>query len=468
MPNTLTQPAHLWVPDYASTNGDIAAEVGGQLGLTPDDDQRAILDAIFAEREDGNPSCFEVGIIAPRQNIKTSTLEIAALTDLYVFEEPLHIWTAHKFSTARATFEHMKMLIESNPDYARRTEFTEASGNESIRLRTGERIEFHARSKGAGRGKTGAKVTLDEALFIGAAEMGALLPTMATVPSAQVRYGSSAGMVSSDVLRGVRNRGRKGHDPALAYFEWCAPRVDCQQPFCSHAQDEPGCALDDVELLRLANPALGRRITEERLQQFRGALPPMEFAREFLGWWEDPPDELGGAFDVTRWGTLADPSAERGSPTFGVCVAPDRSWSAVAVAWKRPDGHTQVMLADYRPTTTWVAERVAELRANWGGQVILDTNARDLVEDAEEPSQAEQARAHASLADAVTAGTVRHGNEPALNTAVSGARWRPSGDGQVLDRKGRVDISPIIAAALALHYADDGESVYEGRGLVTL
>ncbi len=44
---------------------------------------------------------------------------------------------------------------------------------------------------------------------------------------------------------------------------------------------------------------------------------------------------------------------------------------------------------------------------------------------------------------------MRHGNEPALNTAVRAARWRPLGDTRTLERKGNADISPLIAVALA-------------------
>ena len=117
----------------------------------------------------------------------------------------------------------------------------------------------------------------------------------------------------------------------------------------------------------------------------------------------------------------------------------------------RSDGAVQVMLADYRPSTDWVTARVAELRTSWGGSVVCSTTARGLVAGAAEPSQAEQALAHTHLDDLVSAGTVRHGNEPALNTAVRGARWKPYGDTRMFDRKGVLDISPLDAAALAVH-----------------
>jgi hypothetical protein len=152
-----------------------------------------------------------------------------------------------------------------------------------------------------------------------------------------------------------------------------------------------------------------------------------------------------------------------------VATAPDRSWSAVAVAWLRPDGTPQVMLADYRRDATWVAERVEELRNRWRSPVLVDTASRGLVVDAEEPSQAEQAKAHNALSDAVLAGAVHHGNEPAMNVAVRGARWKSSGDTRVLDRKGSTDISPLVAAALAVHGLSlTRPSLYEERGLISI
>ena len=182
----------------------------------------------------------------------------------------------------------------------------------------------------------------------------------------------------------------------------------------------------------------------------RAALPDEQFGRERLGLWADKTERDG--LNAAQWAELADPAAERGnSPTFAVATGRDRSWSAVAVAWWRPDDRVQVMLADYQPGTAWVAQRVAELRSRWGGQVLVDLPSRGLVDDALEPTPAEQAQADNELSDRIHAGTVRHGNEAALNTAVRGTKWRPSGDTRVLVPSGHTDISPVVAAALAVH-----------------
>jgi hypothetical protein len=221
----------------------------------------------------------------------------------------------------------------------------------------------------------------------------------------------------------------------LAYFEWgCESGVD---PL-------------DRQNWADANPGLGYRLDLDWLEDDLGLLSPDGFAREHLGIWDDA--KAGGVFPPGTWEALADPDEPQGpTPTFAVATAPDRSWCAISAAWRRGDGGTQVSLVDYRPTTTWVRDRMAELRARWSGRVVVDVASRGLIDGADEPSQAEQAKAHNAFSDAVEAATVHHGNEPALNTAVRAARWRPLNDTRVLDRKGSTDISPLVAAALAMH-----------------
>lgn len=108
------------------------------------------------------------------------------------------------------------------------------------------------------------------------------------------------------------------------------------------------------------------------------------------------------------------------------------------------------MLADYRPNAGWVPDRVTELRQRWNvGRVFVDTASRGLVPGAIEVTAQDRARADNALHDALVARRVRHGNDAALNAAVRGAQWRSAGETQVLDRKGSLDISPLVAAALA-------------------
>lgn len=457
----MRDPAYRWVPAYKETFGDLAAEVGEQLGMPMDPEQRMILDAIFAENEPGEPACFSVAVVAPRQNLKTATLEIAALTDVFVLGEPLHAWTAHLFDTARSTFEHMCTLIESNDDFRKRCRKPRtANGNESIELLSGEKIEFHARSKGGGRGITGDKITWDEALFLQPAETGALLPILATRKGAQVRYGSSAGFVNSAVLRRIRDRGRQGGHPRSAYFEWCAPLAECEDTACNHELGVTGCVADRLDLLAEANPAFGRRITVERLRDFRDEMPPEEFIREFLGWWDEP-GTADAAFGPGNWEACAgDPPQGVPMGAIGIAASMDMKHGAVTAA--ASDGRAiHLKPLQHGPGTAWVVQRAADLQLQHKVPVVIDKRgpAAPLIPHLERAGveltildTQGVMDACAALLDLVRERKVRHAMYPELETAVQGAVRRLVGDRWAWGRKlSTSDISTLEAATLAAH-----------------
>lgn len=446
------EPLYRTVPDCRTSFGDLAARVGVELGLPPDVEQRAALDAMFAESQPGIPRYRHWCMVATRQQIKSATMTIGAATDLLLLGVPGAVWTAHQSKTATKSYEDLSRRVRMHDEYREIVDFRGGRGEEAIFLLDDPSIslEYRARSGGSGRGFTTGRLTLDEALYLRAGDIGALAPTMLTRPEGQIRYGSSAGLAGSEVLRDLRDDGRGGTDPGLWYAEYGSERRDCAQPACGHEVGADGCALDDRELWWQSCPALWcGRVREEDIADLRRRMPAAEFMREVLGWWDEPARSVAGVFGEA-WLPLADPQASRGAdPKFGVAVAPDRSWAAIAVAWRRPDGRVQVMLADYRPTTDWIKARSDELRATWGGAFTASTTARGLVEGADEPGQGDQALAHTHLDDLVQADGVRHGNEAALNTAVKATRWRPYGDTRMFDRKGEADISPLDAAALA-------------------
>lgn len=459
-------PAHRSVPAYDGTHGDLACEIGEALGLVPDPDQRDILNAIFAYRSTAPnvPVCFECGVVGPRQNIKTSTLLIAACTDLFVFRWPLHVWTAHLFKTSRSTFLDMVARIDGAPDLRRMCKRPRMANNqEAIALKTGEEIQFYSRSKGGGRGITAPRITLDEALFLAASDMGALLPTMATIEGAQVRYASSGGLVSSDVLRGLRDRGRANVDPTLAYFEWGAEHRPCVEPECSHAMGIEGCALDDRELWWQANVALGRRITEERLEKFRRSMPPGEFAREFLTWWDDPP-RLSSKIGEQEWLDCRDRDSTFDKvAVWSVAVAVDASWAAIAVCGYRADGrlHAEIPADSYRRGTDWVAGRVAELRAKHGdAPVVVETKGprSTVIEDLQaaevptiEATPDDLTEACGLLQDEVNRRRLRHLGQPMLDVSLNNAATRQVGDAWSWSRvASSAEIAPLVAVTLAV------------------
>lgn len=462
MLDTLVAPAHLWVPEHASTSGPDAADFASSIGITLDPEQRLALDAILAEQADGKWAAFEAALIASRQNLKTFVFEVIALADLYLFESELIVWTAHEFSTAMEAFRNVKQRIEAFPHLSGRVKrVNEANGEEGIELHGGQRLRFKARTKTGGRGLTGDRVILDEAFKLSPSEMGSLMPTMSArsiTGNPQILYGSSAGKADSDVLRGVRNRGRAGNDPSLAYIEWCAPITPCADERCPHWPQTPGCVLDDVEMWRRANPALGRRISIEWIAGERRSMTPEEFARERLGWWEEPANAVAG-LPLNLWAASATDDVPGTPLALAADVTPDLAYASLARASATANG-VVLELIDHRRGTSWVAEAVATIRGASTIPVVIDLGspASVLADDfaalevpTVNPSGRDVAQACSSLLDGLIRSTVWHRPDSDLDAAVKGASRRPMGDAWAWSRKNSlVDISPLVAVTLGL------------------
>jgi hypothetical protein len=478
-------PLHHWAPPRVTTNGDLAIGLGADLGWDLDEYQRWFLNAVYAEDDEGLPASSDVAIIGPRQTVgKTASLECAAIADVAIFGVPLHIWTAHEFKTARKAFEDMRSRLLAHPDYAARVRFRDSHGEEAIFLDTGERIEFHARSGGSGRGFTTSRITLDEALYLQPGDLGALVPTMVTMEDAQIRYGSSAGKMKSEALRAVRKRGRNPQPgETMAYIEFGAPRRACEEPQCAHEIGTPGCALDDHDLWWQANSGLWYgRVTFESMERQRRALPSEEFSREFLSWWDEP--GAADAFGPGRWEACAGdpPSADLPVTGMAVAVSYDLRFAAIVAAGKT-DELVHVAPLRHGPGTGWVAKATAELQKQYGvGEVAIDAGgpAADLIPALEAENVTLRKFGTSDVLDAcagiykrVQERMLRHATYPELEGAARAAVKRTVGDRWAWGRKqSDADISTLEAATFAVRVADTAKpkrrSIYEDRGLETI
>jgi hypothetical protein len=491
----LAEPAFCHIPPYRVTLGPEVADLCREAEFGPDPDQERILDAIFARSAGGLSAAFEVAVICARQNLKTAVFKQAALGWLFLTEERLVVWSSHEFPTAAEAFRDLDELVTGCDELRRQVRYIyRGNGEESIETLAGARLIFRTRTKGGGRGLSGRKVILDEGMALRPMHMGALLPTLSAQPDPQVLYGASAGWAESDVLRGVRDRGRAGADDRLAWIEYCAPppeKACAAGDACTHALNAPGCGCDDPAYWQLANPALGRRITGEYIAAERRALPPAEFGRERMGWWDDPADG-GIPIDLAAWNDCADPASRMtGRVALAVAVAPDATSAAIAVAGRRVDGlaHGELTEPPRRGTAGLVA-RLLELAEAWDPCVLVinpsgaagaleaellehgfgpwkrvvdlptgrwtevNVNARPLLAT----SVREYAQACGALAQDVSNGRWRHLGQQPVDAAVAGARTRPLADAWAWSWKHSLaDISPLEAITLARHgYATFG------------
>lgn len=434
-------------PDVSDSGaGSDAIELADSAGLVLDKWQQRVLRGACSTRVDRKWAAFEVGLIVPRQNGKGTILEARELAGLFLFGERLILHSAHEFKTAQEAFRRVLSLVDNN-DWLRKqvAKVRTSHGDEGIELLDGARLRFVARSGGSGRGFSGDCVILDEAMILGPDAMAALLPTLSARPNPQLWYAASAGMDTSSQLRQVRERGSRGDEPGLAYFEWSA---------------EPSADLDDVEAWAQANPALGIRIPDEFVMRERAAMPELEFARERLGIWDDGRRDAVIPMDV--WEASADSRSVPVDPvSFAVDVPPDRSAASIAIAGRRADGLAHVEVVDHRKGTHWVVERTAELAKRWTpAAVVVDPSgpAGSLIPDLEAAgvtvtttSAREMAQACGAFYDTAIDRRLRHLDQPLLNSALGAARKRNLGDSWAWHRRDLTDISPLVACTLALY-----------------
>lgn len=466
--------------EYLYTFGPEVADVAAMSGLIPDDNQQWILDQTFGRLRDGRPSAFEVDIIAARQNIKTATIIMIELGWGFVTEESLVIHTAHELDATEEAFIDLRLRIEETPELAKYLDPTKGekdspgiytgNGSWEIHLLGGIRFKYKARRKDAGRALTADKLVLDEFFAVQRSMVGSLYPTLTTIPDAQVVSASSAGKLYSDVLREHRKRGRAGTSPRQFYAEWGDPNAwkGCKSRACDHALTAIGCALDDEKRWAQIMPAWGLRVFPETIRSMRQAMPPLEFAREFMVWWEDPPnDDEGGVIDLVKWNRLANPAALKpDSAAVYVAVAHDRSKATIGVAGKGTNTDRLVMVTT-RPGWQWVVPALQKMGKKQriskpalhpkGPASVLLKDFKNAGMEYQPITDTDVARATAGFLELVGSKRkqLEHLAQPELDAAVRNAITRFSGEAELWELRDRtIDISPLVAAAGAVDLWD--------------
>lgn len=427
---------------YSGGYGQEAIDLAAEAGLVLDPWQQHVLRGMLTTNQRGDLP-FEVACLLPRQNGKNAIIEARELWGLFVQKQDIQLHSSHEFKTSLESYRRLLSLIEST-DWLRKLckkpKFSH--GDEGIELLTGERLRFVARSSGSGRGFSASTIYLDEAMILSEDSISAMMPALAARVSPQIVYTSSAGLMTSTVLRGVRDRGHRGDDPALAYFEWASLNDDLD---------------DESEWLR-ANPGVGYRLTVEHIRRERAAMSDRAFARERLGVWEDV--EGDGPVSHEAWAACLDVSTVAPvEVALAFDVNPERTTGSIAVFGQRSDGVGHVELVDVRAGTGWMVDRLVDLSRSQrlvnkiacdprgpAGGLIPELEAAGV--DVLRASGTDINQACQSFLDAIVDRTFKHPGQPQLTAAVSAGRQQASGDAWRWSRRGH-DISGLYAATLA-------------------
>jgi hypothetical protein len=454
-------------PQKAGSLGARAVDLAGEAGLELDDWQAWQLQEALGLRADGRWSAFEVGLSVARQNGKGSILEARELAGLFLLDkdgtpligERLLTHTAHEYKTAQEHFLRMAALVDGLPARYKRqiAQVREGYGTEAIELKDGRRLRFLARSGGSGRGFSGDLVVLDEAMILWLVSISALVPSMAaraliTVGGPQLWYTGSPGLGDerSEVFARLRDRGLASAS-RLFWAEWGAGEAD----------DHGGADVDPDDRAQWyrANPALHTGRMEEEFVEVEQPALGADFPRERLGIWGA--GVAASVIDPDKWRSMADADSKPGAHVaLAVDVPPEGKRASISRAGARADGRVHVEV-DTRSGTTWAIERLAELAKKRGAVVVLDGGSRaaslipGLVEAGVKPTvygTRDYVRACSGFMDKVDEDGLRHAGQPELSLAVDAARRRKVGDAWAWQRRdASIDISPLVAATLAVH-----------------
>ena len=444
-PGLLPDARHVVLPEGIAASG-APAIIGTceTLGIHLDRWQRDASTAILAKNLAGWYAADTVLLSIGRQVGKTFLVGAIVFADSIANPGTLTVWTAHRFKVARESFDELRALaeMESMAPHVDREKITTAAGNEVIPFRNGSRIVFAARERGSIRGfRKVRRLVLDEAQILTDAALSDLAPTQNQAINPQIILMGTPPKPSdpSEAFTRLRAEALSGQAGDLTYIEYSA---------------DPGSDPDDREAWRTANPSYPDRTPERALQRLRRLLDSDDFLREVMGIWTDE-HARKLAIDPAAWANLHAPGPPRATPTFALDVAPDHSTATIAAAWTTADG-AWLQLAAHGSGVEWVADRAAELLRTWGGRLLVEqtgTAAFLLPHLTADPvSRRFFADACSTLDAAVSSRSLRHGGHPELKDAVAVARWSSSGEAgqRVLSRKDP-RISPLIAAALALH-----------------
>lgn len=289
--------------------------------------QKVLLEAWLGYDEKGKWSARSCGNQVPRQNGKTLCIQARALVEMLFYGGTV-LYTSQLQKTSTETFDEMKDLFSKKAlkKYLAPNGIRSALGREEIRLKSGARIKFLARTRNGGDGQHGSLLIFDEAQCLDAQAQESFLPAISatrTERGVQTIYNGTPPKAGDYglVFEGLRNSAVEGKTKHTAWTEWSA--------------GYGGIAPDilDRELWKRTNPSFGILIAEETIEgEAEQTHDKEKFAHQRLGWWtgEKAAQVL---ISETDWHSLeADSSNTWDKLAYGVRISSDGAIVALSVA----------------------------------------------------------------------------------------------------------------------------------------
>lgn len=352
-------------PDRVSSDGKGASMLMAKYAKSLDEWQENILECWLGKDENGNYSMTSGGLSVPRQNGKNFCLEAREFYGLVINGEKI-LHTAHQVRTAKKSFRRLVRMF-SNKKHPEISSLVEniryTNGEEAIELTNGGLIEFCSRSKQTARGFDGLSLIIyDEAQELTDDQVEAIMATLSASDTGtrQIIYTGTPPYPNclGTVFLRFRNNilSSDNSNTKNAWHEWSV-----------NADSIEDIKVDDKELWRLCNPAMGVRLTEEFTQEEFNTLSIDGFCRERLGWYSKTASEPEKNFAINhdKWELCkSDALKPDGKTAYGIKFSADGSEVCLCGACTDSDGITRISVIDRRSTgiglnwlATWLNER---------------------------------------------------------------------------------------------------------------
>lgn len=447
-------------PQRVGSDGPDAALLMSAYRHTLDPWQQLVLDCWLGTDANGNYTATSAGLSAPRQNGKNDVLEGRELIGLVAKGEKI-LHTAHQTRTSKRSFRRLEAIFTDKryPEImALVKDIRYTNGEEAIELTNGGRIEFSTRTRQSARGFDGISlVVYDEAQELTDDQVEATMATLAASATGtrQVIYLGTPPYPGcpGNVFRRIREGCINNPSANEAWHEWSVGGDNLDE-----------INVENPALWYEANPALGRRLTEDFTASELRSMSRDGFARERLGWWSPALTAKDDhAIAENLWDACKSKAQKpEGKTAYGVKFTIDGSEVVLCGAVIPKDGPARISLIHRKPTgygIQWLADWLNERYSKASCVVIDGKNGADvLVEKIIDTWKAKDCiirpggkhilAAVSTLTNALSEQTVTwyYGQEDLRDSAISSVK-RPISGGWGF---GGDNSAPIEAASLAL------------------
>lgn len=452
-------PTSFVIPEWDTNDVLDTLDLLAEAGFECMDWQGFLLEAWMGIQPNGRWSAPIVGNETSRQQGKTRCIQGRSAAEMLFYTGTV-IYTAQLQKTSTETFEEMAQLMDTKKlrKYLTRNGIRTALGREEIRLKSGAKMKFLARTRNGGNGQHGSLLIFDEAQYLEPQSQGSFLGAISacrTVRGPQTIYNGNAPEEADYALvfERIRSDALSGNTKRTAWTEWS----------CGDTKEPPE-DIDDRELWKRCNPSWGILLQPDTAESEFESLEPVQFAHQRLGWFKQR-DGADNLFTAEEWDALevedAPDTWER--LTYGIRFRPDGKSVALSVCVVNGDRmHIELIREELMALgIEWLVEFIA-LRARESAAIVID--GKSDVEDLRQRlikkkvpknrivagSPATAASAAGMFLNAVRDGSLSHVADKVLRDAVLEAQKRKIGEGFGFDGQ---CVERIDSCALAIYGA---------------